>query len=61
MADEPASSGPAQAAEAAEHPARQVALIGWAEITNSGWKPSFTREQAGPGPGLHREMPKLHA
>lgn len=47
MADEPASSGPAQPAEVAEHPAPPVALIGWAEITNPGWKPSFTREQAG--------------
>jgi hypothetical protein len=74
MPDEPASSGRAQPAEEAEHPAAPDApgnpeasgalktpapsqdpsapvspgaLIGWAEISNPAWKPSFTREQAG--------------
>jgi len=38
---------PPEASAAPEGAAPQVALIGWAEITNPNWKPSFTREQAG--------------
>jgi hypothetical protein len=49
-AERPAAAGnpsPPGASAAREGSAPQVALIGWAEITNPNWKPSFTREQAG--------------
>jgi hypothetical protein len=42
-----ANPSPPEATAAREDPAPQVALIGWAEITRSNWKPAFTREQAG--------------
>ena len=46
MPDEPVSSGPAQPAERPEHPAPVGTLIGWAEIYNPAWTPSFTQQQA---------------
>ena len=42
-----AAPSPPGTAAGTEGPVGQVALIGWAEITNSKWKPSFIREQAG--------------
>ena len=46
MPDEAVNPGAAQPAQAPAN-APQPALTGWAEITSSSWRPSFTREQAG--------------